>query len=1191
MASLPAILFLGALLLTPAVRPAPKTRSSSFQLPPARPLASDYVGPESVRQQLDGGLARPTALATDDFDEDGVPDLVSGYTGPNGGLLTVHRGNVDAIYPHSPEAKLRKAAGAFTDAPFLTPGRIFEVPAVPDFLGAGDFDNDGHRDIVAAARGGSSLYLFPGDGHGGLGAARSVALGGQVTAMIAGEIDRKDGLADLVVGIDTEGGSAVLVFEGPEGALDSIPEVIALPAAPMALTLGRLDDDVFFDLAVAAGQELMILRGRNSKLPRPDRSRSGIGTAVLEEIVELDSPIASIAVGHYAWDGRRRQQLALLSADGTLHLLARGATSADPWRQIGERHVLAQPADGPVLVTARVSGLPLEELVILDRGASRLLLTLGEVRADPHAAGPEGALGQPLSGSLDGAPVAALPMRLNRDALSDLVLLQEGMLTPTIAVSAQSHMIFVNAPTDSGPVPGDGLCQLSEAIANANTNSDTTGGDCTAGSGADTIEFIVTFIEVSLPGLPELTDPGDTIDGTTACGTDTPPCVELRGNTIPVSGLEISASAVTVRGLVIDDFDPPFEAGGGIKLSNSSGSIVEGNSLSNIGGFFAIFLLNSASNKIGGTMDSSSRNVMTESFGGLLIAADAPGLGSLNKVQGNYIGTDGTNPLPNNFFGISMSDAELQEIGGADAYAGNLISANGTPNPVITELGILIHEYQDVEGNSNGCMVQGNYIGTNDIGTEPMSNGTGVAIWGSDFCMVGGTAPGARNVISGNDVVGIQIRKFFNDGVEVPIGNCVQGNYIGTKANGEEALGNGLGVDVRGDDNLVGGTATGAGNVISGNDQGNGGVHCADGTGNRVQGNLIGTDASGSVPLPNVPNGVNIESTCIGCTVGGTAEGAGNVISGNIPIGVTFSGTNSNLEGNFIGTDASGSVALPNAGPGVIININTGNNNTIGGTAFGAGNLIAHNGGPGVVIVAGVSHSVLGNSIIDNVGMGIDLGNDGATPNDEGDPDSGVNNLQNFPVLSLAEATPSSATVDGSLNSTPNSLFRVEFFASPACDSSGHGEGSRYLGFTEMTTDGTGDVSFSAALTGPVSDGEAIAATATTTGPSTSSSEFSECLLAICLSTAVFSQTVVAQDKNTLSWGTPDHARFVKGDLPAVSSYLITGTGELPAATWLDISSDNPGSGDGLYYLIRSLACGSWQTTPGAEPDRDAELQ
>ena len=138
---------------------------------------------------------------------------------------------------------------------------------------------------------GATIGKWRGPAHrrpGGLGLATVRSQEIEVTAMIAGEIDRKDNLADVVVGIDTEHGPAVLVFEGPQGALDTIPEVIPLPASPTALALGRLDDDVFFDLAVAAGQELMVLRGRNSKVARRDSSRSGIGPAVLDGIVELD---------------------------------------------------------------------------------------------------------------------------------------------------------------------------------------------------------------------------------------------------------------------------------------------------------------------------------------------------------------------------------------------------------------------------------------------------------------------------------------------------------------------------------------------------------------------------------------------------------------------------------------------------------------------------------------------------------------------------------------------------------------------------------------------------------------------------------------------------------------------------------------------------------------------------------------
>ena len=117
-------------------------------------LQRAYTGPKRLTAALEQNLARPLALASADFDEDGVPDLVSAYAGWSAGMITLHRGNVDAIYPNSPEAKQRKAMGTFTDSPFLSPALVFEVPEAPDFLGAGDFDADGHWDVVVAARGG-----------------------------------------------------------------------------------------------------------------------------------------------------------------------------------------------------------------------------------------------------------------------------------------------------------------------------------------------------------------------------------------------------------------------------------------------------------------------------------------------------------------------------------------------------------------------------------------------------------------------------------------------------------------------------------------------------------------------------------------------------------------------------------------------------------------------------------------------------------------------------------------------------------------------------------------------------------------------------------------------------------------------------------------------------------------------------
>src|SRR5262249_21343269 len=174
--------------------------------------------------------------------------------------------NVDAIYPNSPEAKQRRESGTYTEAPFVSPAFAYQSPEAVDFIGAGDFDGDSHWDVVAAKRGSNKLYLLSGDGKGSLSLSRTIVLPGGVTALVVGEINRRDGLDDIVVGINSEIGAKVLVFEGPEGALRTTPEVFAVPAEVTSLALGQLDDSYEMDLAVAAGKELTIIHGRDRKL-------------------------------------------------------------------------------------------------------------------------------------------------------------------------------------------------------------------------------------------------------------------------------------------------------------------------------------------------------------------------------------------------------------------------------------------------------------------------------------------------------------------------------------------------------------------------------------------------------------------------------------------------------------------------------------------------------------------------------------------------------------------------------------------------------------------------------------------------------------------------------------------------------------------------------------------------------------
>ncbi len=232
-------------------------------------LVSSYQGPAKLQRALEQNEAQGLSLASADFDEDGVPDLVSGYAYDGRGIITVHRGNVDAIYPNTPEARQRKANGTFTAAPFLSPALALEVGAPADFLGAGDFDADGHWDIVFAARGGMALHFLPGDGKGGFGPEKEIRLTGGVTAMVTGEINRPDGLIDLVVGIDGEQGSQVCVFEGPLGAMHAQPELFSVPHAVTSRALGQVDDHYAIDLVIASGNELLVVHGRDRKLTLP----------------------------------------------------------------------------------------------------------------------------------------------------------------------------------------------------------------------------------------------------------------------------------------------------------------------------------------------------------------------------------------------------------------------------------------------------------------------------------------------------------------------------------------------------------------------------------------------------------------------------------------------------------------------------------------------------------------------------------------------------------------------------------------------------------------------------------------------------------------------------------------------------------------------------------------------------------
>jgi titin len=444
-----------------------------------------------------------------------------------------------------------------------------------------------------------------------------------------------------------------------------------------------------------------------------------------------------------------------------------------------------------------------------------------------------------------------------------------------------------------------------------------------------------------------------------------------------------------------------------------------------------------------------------------------------NRVLGNLIGTDatGATALGNGDVGVAMHNrANDNTIGGTESGAGNVLSGN--------TLGILIGDL-----SVSGTLIQGNHIGTNGAGNAPIPNAqTGILVWGQNT-EIGGTLPGAGNVISGNAFAGIDLGPGST-------GTVIRGNYIGTNATGSVAMGNALGIFVNfSPANTIGGPEAGAGNLISGNLDQNITINGQEAAGNTILGNLIGTDATGTVALENGRGLLILDAP--DNTIGGAESGAGNVISGNSrAISVEGpSATGNLLQGNLLGVDVTSSAPLGNRGAGIRFT-NSASGNTVGGTGPGAGNIIANGSWVGVSVFpdAGVGNRILGNAIFDNAGMGIELNRDGVSPNDPQDADTGPNDLQNYPAITSAVANGGGA-IRATLSSAPSSPFTLDFFSDTVCDETGFGEGRTPLGTASLTTDASGFGTVTAVFSGVT--GTLVTATATDADGSTS--EFSQC--------------------------------------------------------------------------------------------------
>ena len=801
--------------------------------------------------------------------------------------------------------------------------------------------------------------------------------------------------------------------------------------------------------------------------------------------------------------------------------------------------------------------------------------------------------------------------------------------------------IAVNHTGDAGDLtPGDGVCDTGgrNAEGEAACTLRAAIAEVNGAGGADTVRFELPISDANhsagiwtiSPGstLPTITG-SVTIDATTQPGwTASPgtPVVELDGTSagVSVDGLTIDADNTTVRGLSVGNFTA---AGIAVTSGSTTGTVIAGNHL----GLDASGLVDRGNGTSGVELRAGS--------GGTTVGGSAAADGNVISGNGNRgvdISDSDANVVTNNLIGTDVTgnasgsgignDSDGIWIGGTSANttigqvgAGNVISGNGVDG---------------LESNASGTgnTAQANTIGLGLDGDTVLGNGRhGVVLFdGTTGTVIGGTAVGAGNVISGNASEGVRIDGNANPATT---GNQIVGNLIGLDAAGTADRGNGTsGIHVFAGavGTVIGGATAAHGNVIAGNDGAiEAGVRIADAatSGTVVQHNRIGTDAAGTSAMANARFGVQVQDAAdtdildnlisgnaadgiridgasttelyrnlVGVDAAGTAvlgnggdgievgtgatgtvvgsAGTGNVIGGNTGHGIRLVGAaDTVIRANQIGTDTGATIDVGNTGDGIAFTGTASTNTTIGGTGVGDGNVITNNvDGVSLAIGTGSGHAIVGNRIFANASFGIDLAGDGVTANDVGDGDTGPNDLLNVPVIENVQRVAGDLVVDVSLD-VPAGDHRIELFANTTPDGSGYGEGETLLGGATVTHTGSGAETFQLTVT---SAATIVTATATEDlggGDFGSTSEFS--LATPSPDLVIVNSTGDATDASTGDGQCDTGGTNADGDPECTLRAAITEANDATTpvdAIWFSIPATDPNHTAGVWTIAPASA-------------------
>lgn len=1020
-----------------------------------------HFGFEDGRELLIGdaaGGSQPVAMTSADFDSDGFADVA---VADSTGAITLLKGrdpSVFAMQPKLPPSEQPKPE------PFTAVPTGASLGFGPDRIFSGDFNADGKPDILGFANGALGLRLLSGDGHGHFSPPSGVDVGGAITAAESGEIGKPDGQADLAVAFTNEKGSFVAIFEHPESAFRHPPEIIKLPSRATSIAIGNTDEDFYSDVAVACGNQLVLIHERGQVYPWDIMPESGIERPrAVVEIRTMPASIVSMAVGRFG--EKRGTSLAILGVDGRIlrlepvrkfeptptRTVARRKMSGPPvmptdreaanyavvqspiisgssdasgnplvdfseMRTVGKNEYFKKRADelaknpanftpeelakttvqvkaksaamekvrreaflrsvsprttllkdwaietiasDPGLASAANAGGRLDRVNVSDSNLDDLMVSAagtGEIRLVSRQKNAGAGYRAEIAtiSAIAGATRSVLPVRLNLDALDDLLVLSDGRPTPSVVMTAPQSVIYVTSADDStvcNPYPD--TCTLRGAILAANSSP-----------GTDIVAFAIsnsTSIIQLQSQLPVITDPISMQAGNRPDGSK---FIEISGNDIPgaADGLKLRSSNNFVWGLAINGMPNTLGGGAavggnGITLESTSSSPNNGNNyvvglylgtdatgtISKPNASTGMLIFDSDNNAVGGG-GIGFRNVMSGNDTGGSYGLDVT-VGNSNNFQNNVIGLDATGVIKlANANGVFLSGANNQ-FGGDFADQGNTVSGNGIP--YVDEpnrcygSGVFIASIYDaltLEPLTLNSTLRGNRIGTDAGGTLPIGNCT-AGIYTSPLhqTTIGSITETGRNVIADNGFTAIRCVDEISDISQLSEGGfcAIAGNNIGTDVTGNVAMGNddrnflGGFYRVFGNVDLYlnlsysyfgapggttpGGDCTGFCNLYSGNaivnaataSHFNDDIYVTGFSNVAITNNLIGTNRSGTAALPNY-SGIVAGSMFGDLFVGGVGDDNGNEVAlGNLISGQKFTGlsvtggfANGNCPGN-----------------------------------------------------------------------------------------------------------------------------------------------------------------------------------------------------------------------------------------------------------------------------------------------------